>query len=161
MALSGEAHKGLQIAGNAANIVSNQKQIGQPTTFEIGGTREDQASLKFDGALDYLGEIPKENFTLNLAQIPLSNVKLTNFALLPSRIEQGKVLPEATFRPILFSTASKSFLQKRILLPTLTRACCKSAALLPAQLKRSIFLPLPGREQEGISACRSAAILII
>lgn len=90
MALSGEAHKGLQITGNAANIVSNQKQIGKPTTFEIGGTREDQASLKFDGALDYLGEIPKENFTLNLTQIPLSNVKLTNFALLPSRIEQGK-----------------------------------------------------------------------
>jgi len=90
MALSGEAQKGLQIAGTAANIVSNQKLIGKPTTFDIGGTRADQASLKFDGMLNYLGDTPTENFNLNLTQIPLSNVKLTDFALLPSKIEQGK-----------------------------------------------------------------------
>lgn len=90
MALSGEVLDGLQIAGNAANIVSDQKIIGQPTTFDLGGTRQDQASLKLNASLDYSGETPKENITLDLAQIPLQNVKLTSFELLPSKIERGK-----------------------------------------------------------------------
>jgi len=90
MALSGEVLDGLQIAGNATNIVSNQKIIGQPTTFDLGGTRQDQASLKLNASLDYSGETPKENITLDLAQIPLQNVKLTSFELLPSKIERGK-----------------------------------------------------------------------
>lgn len=90
VALSGEVLNGLQIAGNAANIVSEQKVIGLPTTIDLGGTRRDQASLKLNLTLDYLGEISKENINLNLAQIPLQNVKLTNFELLPSKIEQGK-----------------------------------------------------------------------
>lgn len=90
MAISGEALEGLQIAGNAANIVSDQKIIGQPTIFDIGGTRQDQASLKLDATLDYLGDVSKENITLNLAQIPLQNVKLSSFELLPSKIERGK-----------------------------------------------------------------------
>lgn len=95
MAISGEVLNGLQIAGNAANIVSDQKVIGQPTTFDLGGTRQDQASLKLNATLDYLGEISKENITLNLAQIPLQNVRLTNFELLPSKIERGRGFVQA------------------------------------------------------------------
>lgn len=96
MGLSGEVQKGLQISGNAENVVSNQKIIGKPTTFDIGGTRADQASLKFDGVLNYLGDTPEENFNLNLTEVPLSNVKLTDFALLPPRIASGKGFIQAS-----------------------------------------------------------------
>ncbi|NIW79395.1 MAG: hypothetical protein GWN16_08035, partial [Calditrichae bacterium] len=42
-----------------------------------------------NGVFDYLGDISRENFTLNFDGIPLNDVELTDFSLLPSRIENG------------------------------------------------------------------------
>lgn len=86
--LSGEILQGLQLSGAAANIVSNQKVIGSPTTFSLGGQKE-QTSVNIEGVFDYLEEAAKENFTLSFDGIPLNNVKLTDFPLLPSQIESG------------------------------------------------------------------------
>lgn len=86
--LSGEILQGLQLSGAAANIVSNQKVIGEPTTFSLGGQKE-RTSVKIDGLFDYLEDTAKENFTLNFEGISLNDVKLTDFPLLPSRIESG------------------------------------------------------------------------
>jgi uncharacterized protein (TIGR03545 family) len=86
--LSGEIMQNLQLSGNVANIVSNQKVIGEPTTFSLGGKKAG-ASVKVDGVFDYLEDILKENFALNFDGISLNDVKLTDFPLLPSRIENG------------------------------------------------------------------------
>ncbi len=88
--LTGTILNGLQISGTISNIVSDQNLIGKPTVVEIGGTRRDKASVKLTGSLDYTGDTPAEKFELGIRQMPLANVQLTDFALLPSRIARGK-----------------------------------------------------------------------
>jgi uncharacterized protein (TIGR03545 family) len=90
ISLSGEVWNEMQISGKVENLVSQQKLIGKPTTINISGTRRDQAALQLVTTLDYLQEVPQEKIELNLQNMPLSNVKLTNFALLPQKIQQGK-----------------------------------------------------------------------
>jgi uncharacterized protein (TIGR03545 family) len=90
MDLSGELANGLQLAGNAENIVSNQQQIGQPTRLLLGGQRSDRASLNLDALLDYRGETSREKIQVNLENFSLDNTRLSNFAILPAKIAQGK-----------------------------------------------------------------------
>jgi len=90
ISLSGEAWNETQITGKVEHLVSQQKLIGKPTTINISGTRRDQASLRLVTTLNYLQEVPQEKIELSLQDMPLSNVKLTNFTLLPQKIQQGK-----------------------------------------------------------------------
>jgi uncharacterized protein (TIGR03545 family) len=89
ISLSGEAWNDMKIAGKVENIVSQQTLIDKPTTVDISGTRRDQAALRLFTTLDYRQEVPQEKIELKLQNMPLSNVKLTNFALLPQKIQQG------------------------------------------------------------------------
>jgi uncharacterized protein (TIGR03545 family) len=89
ISLSGEVKRDLFIGGNATNIVSNQTTINQPTEFSIQGQRKDKAGIQFSASLDYRDETPKEEIVLRMQNIPLSGVKLTNFSLLPYKIEKG------------------------------------------------------------------------
>ena len=86
--LSGEIMQNLQLSGKVANIVSNQKIIGEPTSFFLAGEKN-RASVKVDGVFNYLEDISRENFALNFDGISLNDVKLTDFPLLPSKIENG------------------------------------------------------------------------
>lgn len=86
--LSGEIMQNIQLSGNVANIVSNQKIIGDPTTFSVGGEKG-RSSIKVNGVFNYLEDVSKENFSLNFNGISLRDVKLTDFPLLPSMIESG------------------------------------------------------------------------
>ncbi len=88
--LSGELSNGLQLAGNALNIVSDQKNIEQPTSFLLGGVRSDKTSLNLEGFFNYLGDSPQEKISLNLENFSLDGIKLTDFAILPSAIKSGK-----------------------------------------------------------------------
>ncbi|MEJ2635645.1 MAG: hypothetical protein P8184_10185, partial [Calditrichia bacterium] len=94
----GEVWNDMKISGTVKNIVSQQKVIGQPTTIDINGTRRDQASVRLSGVLDYLEEKPREKIELNLSRMPLSNVKLTDFALLPYKINHGSGQTDAVMQ---------------------------------------------------------------
>ena len=89
ISLSGEAWNGMQISGKVLNIVSRQKVIDAPTTVSLNGTRKDQAALSLDVSLDYRGDTPQDRIKVQLQKMPISNVKLTNFPLLPYKIEKG------------------------------------------------------------------------
>lgn len=89
MDLSGELSNGLQLAGNAENIVSSQKNIDQPTSLVLGGSRSDKTALNLNALFDYRDESPRENISLKLDHLPLNGTKLTDFALLPSKIAKG------------------------------------------------------------------------
>ncbi|RMI15446.1 MAG: TIGR03545 family protein [Calditrichaeota bacterium] len=93
--LSGETAAGLQFSGHISDIVSNQRVVGKPTVIELGGRRPDGAALNFQATLNYLEDTPREALQLNLSGIPLKDEKLTDFALLPSRIARGKGFIEA------------------------------------------------------------------
>lgn len=87
--LSGHTTRGLQIGGELKHLVSNQKLIGQPTAFDIKGKRGDGAGLNFLGEFNYLGDTPMDKFNLNIAAMPMNNVKLSDSPLLPNKIEKG------------------------------------------------------------------------
>lgn len=89
IALSGDLPNRLHIAGKIENIVSQQKLINRPTTIAISGKRKDNVRLKLSGILDYREKTKQEDITLHLVNLPLSNVRLTNFALLPYAIRKG------------------------------------------------------------------------
>lgn len=89
ISLSGEAPNELRLAGKVENIVSQQEVINQPTTIQITGMRRDQASLQLLTTLDYRQAVSQEKIELSMQNMPLANVKLTNFALLPQKIQKG------------------------------------------------------------------------
>ncbi len=96
ISLSGEATNELQLAGKVENIVSQQEVINKPTTIQITGQRRDQAALQFFTTLDYRQDVSQEKIELSLLQMPLANVKLTDFALLPKKIQKGTGTLKAT-----------------------------------------------------------------
>jgi uncharacterized protein (TIGR03545 family) len=90
VSLSGEAWNGMQISGKVMNIVSRQKVVDAVTTISLSGSRKDQASLSLEVSLDYREDTPQEKIQLQLQKMPISNVKLTNFPLLPYKIDKGR-----------------------------------------------------------------------
>jgi uncharacterized protein (TIGR03545 family) len=88
--LSGHTTRGLEIGGQLKHPVSDQKIIGQPTTFDIKGKRGDGANLDFIGEFNYLSEMPMEKFTMNMGALPLNNVKLSDSPMLPQKMNKGK-----------------------------------------------------------------------
>ncbi len=87
--LSGHTTRGFEIGGQLQHFVSNQKVIGEPTTFDITGKRGDGANMNFSGEFNYLDETPLEKFTVNMGDVPLNNVKLSNSPMLPQKVSKG------------------------------------------------------------------------
>ncbi len=96
VALSGVLSNQTVIAGNIRDIVNDQSLIGRPTTFEVNGTRKDSAGIVFTGTLDYREDTGKELFTLNFNSLPMRNITLTDFALLPRELDRGQGFIESS-----------------------------------------------------------------
>jgi uncharacterized protein (TIGR03545 family) len=90
ISLSGETNNGMKLAGTVSDIVSRQHVIDKATSINIKGTRQDQAALSLDVTLDYREDKPRELIKIELQEVPLQGVKLSNFPLLPYQIEKGK-----------------------------------------------------------------------
>ncbi len=89
MSLTGATNDGMQLEGSAQHIVSNQKQIGQPTVFKLSGGREDGSALDLSGELNYLEDTPREMFEMNYQRISLNHTKLSDSPLFPTELEKG------------------------------------------------------------------------
>jgi hypothetical protein len=87
--LSGQTDDGLQLSGQILNLVSNQKQIGKPTEFNIESNDQSKISLNLNGVLDYLGENPGEKIQLSYAGFALAGTKLSNSRFLPNKVANG------------------------------------------------------------------------
>lgn len=88
--LSGFTQKGITVSGKILNIADFQKLTGAPTEFEINGSRPDGAAIAVEGEFNYLSNAPKELLQVSVKSIPLSNVQLSNSALLPNKIAEGR-----------------------------------------------------------------------
>lgn len=106
ISLSGQILNDMNLSGKVNDIVSRQTVIGKPTTIEIRGSRQDQRALNLMATLDYREDLPHEKIELQLQQIPLASVKLTDFPLLPYKIEKGsgEIQAELNFRGPEFLT---------------------------------------------------------
>ncbi len=106
ISISGQVMNDLNLSGKVNDIVSRQTVIGKPTTINLQGVRRDQAALNLLGTLDYREDTPQEKIEIQLKQMPLARVKLTDFPLLPYRIEKGtgQINAELNFRGADFLT---------------------------------------------------------
>ena len=87
--LAGSTKKGLILSGLVENLVSDQRIIGSPTTIKIEGSRVDGAELGITGILEYMTDVPREQFNLKLNGMPLQNMDLINSDYLPHKILKG------------------------------------------------------------------------
>jgi len=94
--LSGKTEKEINLSGFVRNIVSDQRQIGTPTEFDIKGSSEKGAKVEMTGTLNYLEETPKENFNMLYAGFSLANTKISESDLLPSAVKKGLGKIEST-----------------------------------------------------------------
>jgi uncharacterized protein (TIGR03545 family) len=88
MYLSGVTGEEINLSGNIKNIVSKQDLIGQATLIELEGIREDNALVRLNGVMDHRNDGIKESFRLDMENIPLDDVNLTEFPLL-HKIDSG------------------------------------------------------------------------
>ena len=87
--LSGQTENHINLSGVVKNVVSDQRQIGFPTEIEVKGAGERGAKVEITGLLNYLEEVPKENFNVNYAGFSLANTKITKSKFLPGEIKKG------------------------------------------------------------------------
>jgi len=88
MQLSGVTGEGIVLSGSITNIVSKQDFIGQPTHIDLQGVSEDNALVRLYGVMDHRNGQINESFRLDIENIPLNDVKLTDFHLFHN-IESG------------------------------------------------------------------------
>jgi uncharacterized protein (TIGR03545 family) len=94
--LSGQTENGINLSGLVKNIVSDQRQIGSPTEIDIKGAGEKGAKVAIIGSLNYLEEVPKENFKVTYAGFSLANTKISESKFLPSKVQKGLGSVEST-----------------------------------------------------------------
>ncbi|KYK37218.1 MAG: hypothetical protein AYK18_18415 [Theionarchaea archaeon DG-70] len=97
--LSGVTSAGTYIKGSITNIVSRQAIIGKPTTIEILGEGTGGAGLFLNGIVDHRGEVPKELLKIEISKVPLKDMRLSSFPLIPYRFTSGEgfILAELDF----------------------------------------------------------------
>jgi uncharacterized protein (TIGR03545 family) len=97
--LSGVTGAGTYIKGSITNIVSRQDIIGKATTIEILGEGTGGEGLFLNGIVDHRGEVSKELLKLEMSKVPLKDMKLSNFPLIPYSFTSGEgfILAELDF----------------------------------------------------------------
>ena len=88
--LSGQTENEINLSGVVKNIVSDQRQIGAQTEFDIKGSSEKGAAVEMNGSLNYLEEVPQENFKVYYAGFSLAKTKISESKLLPNEVKKGK-----------------------------------------------------------------------
>ena len=89
ISLSGQTFKGVGFSGAVTDLVSDQKVVGQPTRFDVVGSRTDGASVHLLGEFNYLKDTPNETIELSMGGIPMNDVKLGESALAPYQLKKG------------------------------------------------------------------------
>lgn len=97
VALSGEI-RSVDLSGTVSNVVSSQRTIDRPTRLDLSGARPDRAALNLSGVIDHRGDVPVEEFSLGLVELPMKDMSLTGFPLLPGTVSGGRADLVASIR---------------------------------------------------------------
>jgi uncharacterized protein (TIGR03545 family) len=76
------------LSGAVDNITARQDLTRLPATFNLTG-RRGAAAVSLDGVLNYIGEIPKELFTMTAQSVDLTGLEMDGGEFFPSRIISG------------------------------------------------------------------------
>ncbi|GAB4339134.1 MAG: TIGR03545 family protein [Calditrichia bacterium] len=114
---SGEGPHRFLLSGQAANITGQSELVGRPITIRVDGKRKDRSRLSLQAELRYHQPRKSELVTLKISDLPMNNVQLSDFPLLPYPIQKANVNISAEMRflsdtalcNIAFDAASVTF----------------------------------------------------
>jgi uncharacterized protein (TIGR03545 family) len=89
VALSG-AVRSIDASGTVTDVASSQRTTGLPARIDLSGARPDRAALNLSGFVDHREEVPVEEFSLGLVELPMKDMSLTDFPLLPGTVTGGR-----------------------------------------------------------------------
>jgi uncharacterized protein (TIGR03545 family) len=81
-------------SGNADNISDNQQLTGQPITIALQWTTE-QRALKLGVMFDRRTDVPKDEFNVSLAGVPVTDFSLGNSSFLPTKVTKANMDTQA------------------------------------------------------------------
>ena len=101
--------------GKALNISNNQKKTQEPMEFIFAGKKEKLGDLDLHAIFDYRHTQSKEKIDLSITDVPVRELKLAKFELLPTRLKRGEAKLESE---ILFTereiTSKINFLMDKV-----------------------------------------------
>jgi uncharacterized protein (TIGR03545 family) len=93
--LSGWTPDEIKLSGTMTDVTSQQKLVGRPTKLDLGGVRDDGASISLDGEWNDLGPTLKQTYRLALSGIPMQNARIIESKGLSAKFSRGKGKVEA------------------------------------------------------------------
>jgi len=87
--LSVTTKDGVHLTGYINNISDDQKKTNKPMIIELSGIQENVGDIDLNASFDYRTEDSHEIVALNIDKVPIKNLKMTNFELLPTKLKQG------------------------------------------------------------------------
>ena len=80
-------------SGDVENISDNQHLTGEPITIALQGTTEQR--LKLGAMFDRRTDVPKDQFNVSLAGVPVSDFSLGNSSFLPTKVSKANMDTQA------------------------------------------------------------------
>jgi uncharacterized protein (TIGR03545 family) len=80
----------LQLNGKVTNVSNNQKRTKKPMEFQLKGQKENLGNIILNAIFDYRTDASQEKFSLDVSQVPIRNLKLAKFELLPEKLTSGE-----------------------------------------------------------------------
>lgn len=89
ISLSAYGKDDLALAGKAFDITTDQKKTEKPMKIALSGKQAQIGRIDLGAILDYRTDNNRETVNLNIEELPVKSLKLANFDLLPTRLNQG------------------------------------------------------------------------
>jgi uncharacterized protein (TIGR03545 family) len=80
----------LHLTGNIADISNDQKRSKKPMIFDFNGKQNTIGNINLNATFDYRTDASKEDIKLNVTEVPIRNMKLAKFELLPEKLTSGE-----------------------------------------------------------------------
>lgn len=89
VSFSGYTRDNIQLKGTVRDLSSGQHLTGRPTLLEVEGGTAGMMHFLLQGRFDWREAVPRDRFVLEMKNIVLQDVHLTDFPLIPNTIKSG------------------------------------------------------------------------
>lgn len=87
----------LKLSGRILDISSDQKKTKLPLKINLKGNQDKIGKISLAGIFDYRDDEGSETIHLNIIDVPIKNVEISNFDLLPSKLTKGTAKIKSNF----------------------------------------------------------------
>lgn len=90
ISLSAITNDGVHLSGYIHDISNDQKKTLKPMNIELSGFQENVGRIDIDAYFDYRTDKTHENIVMKIDEVPIKDLKMTNFELLPTKLKRGE-----------------------------------------------------------------------